>query len=517
MIIVVGSGPSGVSCAKALLARGLTVCMMDGGVTLEADKQHVLDRLSAGHSSDRDYKTEFVRTFTATDTTHQKSAYGSNFMYRFERSSAVEFNNAWFASSLAVGGLSQVWGASVFPFEQGDITSWPITLTQLEPHYQAVAQFVPLATSDQVEARSQQAAHLLAAYERHQHTLNDIGIVMGGSRHAFSDCIYCGLCMYGCPSRYIYNAASTLQTLLNHPNFSYLPGHVVAHYSEQDDYVDVQMHRFGSDERIVKRAAMVFLAAGNLGTAKIVLASSGDADAKLTLKDSQHFICPAIMFKSIKGVRHEKVHSLSQLTLNINDKHCSKHTVRLQLYTYMEYYNTLLDKKLGRWGRWLKPLFSILLNRLIVLQGYFHSDESGTLELSLRDQEQVIVTGMAALDQKQKIKQVLRLLRKRSRYLRFIPLSFLSDVSPVGGGNHLGGGLAMTDNPKPFTTDQCGKLFGTQRIHVVDASVFPSIPAQSPTLTIMANAYRIATQCEIKTGALTDDAPLGDQYDTINV
>ena len=31
-----------------------------------------------------------------------------------------------------------------------------------------------------------------------------------------------------------------------------------------------------------------------------------------------------------------------------------------------------------------------------------------------------------------------------------------------------------------------------RRVHVVDGSVFPTMPAASPTLTIMANARRIA-------------------------
>jgi len=31
-------------------------------------------------------------------------------------------------------------------------------------------------------------------------------------------------------------------------------------------------------------------------------------------------------------------------------------------------------------------------------------------------------------------------------------------------------------------------------VHLLDASVFPSIPATTITLTVMANAHRIATQ-----------------------
>ena len=39
-----------------------------------------------------------------------------------------------------------------------------------------------------------------------------------------------------------------------------------------------------------------------------------------------------------------------------------------------------------------------------------------------------------------------------------------------------------------------GRPFGAERVHLVDASCFPDIPATNLTLTIMANAWRIATE-----------------------
>ena len=36
--LVIGSGPSGISVATALLARGRTVLMLDGGKDLEPDR-----------------------------------------------------------------------------------------------------------------------------------------------------------------------------------------------------------------------------------------------------------------------------------------------------------------------------------------------------------------------------------------------------------------------------------------------------------------------------------------------
>jgi choline dehydrogenase-like flavoprotein len=39
-----------------------------------------------------------------------------------------------------------------------------------------------------------------------------------------------------------------------------------------------------------------------------------------------------------------------------------------------------------------------------------------------------------------------------------------------------------------------GRLAAWDNIHLVDASVFPSVPATTFTLTVMANAHRIASR-----------------------
>ncbi len=42
MHCVIGSGPAGVACAKALLARGATVLMLDAGIGLEPGRAQIV-------------------------------------------------------------------------------------------------------------------------------------------------------------------------------------------------------------------------------------------------------------------------------------------------------------------------------------------------------------------------------------------------------------------------------------------------------------------------------------------
>src|SRR5947207_1984492 len=72
---------------------------------------------------------------------------------------------------------------------------------------------------------SRQADSLLRDLEAARARLNDHGVSFGASRLAVdASCVYCGLCIYGCPYGYIYNSTETLDRLREHPGFTYRPG-----------------------------------------------------------------------------------------------------------------------------------------------------------------------------------------------------------------------------------------------------------------------------------------------------
>jgi choline dehydrogenase-like flavoprotein len=62
-----------------------------------------------------------------------------------------------------------------------------------------------------------------------------------------------------------------------------------------------------------------------------------------------------------------------------------------------------------------------------------------------------------------------------------------------GRGFHTGGTFPMRRNPDAFQADLLGRPTGFSRVHLVDSSVFPSLPATTITLSVMANAHRIGS------------------------
>jgi choline dehydrogenase-like flavoprotein len=157
MIVVVGSGPSGVSCAQALLDRGLPVTMVDAGLVLEPSREEALVRIRARPSTE--WKGELVATLLeGTDPDRRglpgKRAYGSDFAYRnADPVHPIVQEGVDTLASHALGGLSNVWGANALPFLDSDIADWPIGNRELGPYYRAVFGYMPLsAAHDDLEA-----------------------------------------------------------------------------------------------------------------------------------------------------------------------------------------------------------------------------------------------------------------------------------------------------------------------------------------------------------------------------
>ena len=199
----------------------------------------------------------------------------------------------------------------------------------------------------------------------------------------------------------------------------------------------------------------------------------------------------------VNGVEHEKAHTSSQVFLEIDDPAVSKHLVHLQIYGFSSFLLRELNRTFLRWPLRMSGFRRWFLGRLLIVQGFIHSDESGTIELTLKkasDGKSVLTAltnrpyGTLATPLKVGWKLATQALK-----LRAIPLIPGLKMPSPGSGYHSGGTFPMTANPGERQTDSLGRLPAMPRVHLVDASVFPSIPATSITFSVMANAHRIAT------------------------
>jgi hypothetical protein len=89
---------------------------------------------------------------------------------------------------------------------------------------------------------------------------------------------------------------------------------------------------------------------------------------------------------------------------------------------------------------------------------------------------------------------MLRLIQS-ARMLDLYPVIPMLRLSAAGKSYHWGGSFPhMTDRVTIFSSDVLGRAGSWERIHLVDAAVFPAVPAMTYGLTVMANAHRIASE-----------------------
>lgn len=502
--LVVGSGPSGVAAAAALLDAGREVLLLDAGLALEPERAALAARLAARDPGDWS-AAERERAREALDPAWApKRVFGSSFPYALGPESGLDQRGTRCLVSHARGGLSTVWGAATLPFPGDELDGWPVTDAELAPHYARAASLLRIAGArDGLETLfpfhatprpglplSRQARAALSRFEARADALKAAGFAWGAARHA-ADAALCreaAACLSGCPYGAVWSAADALEELRRRPGFRYEPGARVLAVEERGDGVRAHAARAGAS-RTTYDAARVFLACGPLATARLVLASFGAPDRALSLLTQPYFLLPLLMDAAPEGAPEPRLHTLAQLFLELKDDAVSKRLLHLQIYGHNEFVAERLSWLPGFLAR---PLAA----RLLAAQGYLHSNEGApvAVEPSGRGEDLRLRLTAGPPRAKAAARRAAAALSRAASDLGLTPLTPLMRVGLPGEGNHIGGIFPMRAAPGPWETDRQGRLGGRGRVFLADASILPSLPASTITYATMANASRVATE-----------------------
>ena len=485
--IVIGSGPAGVAVAKALLARGRAVTLVDGGKRLESHldaRRESLAALPADQWHEEALETYCAPNFSAPEG--QARRFGSDFAME-PAGQTIAGDAPWLGlrASRAVGGLSNLWGTAVLPYSASDMAGWPISPFDLASHYSAVRAFMPLsaAASDGPGLRPLFDTTDMApdGALAHSHQASATCAVSGA-------CKACGLCLHGCPWGFMYSSRQTLQALRDTPLFDYRPGHVVQQFAEDENGVRVTLA--GHDDL---RGSRLFVAAGVLETARLVLAS-GLAGDSLSLHDSQHAFVPMLhRWRPSAPVDKPPLTTLPQIFAELSVPEISSHLIHAQLYTWNRFFAHDLISNYGHGLPLAASALRALARRLIVAQIFLHSDHSARIQLRLAADGRLAPQLHENPDTGKTLKAARRQLARLMRHAGLTTLGFASRPGTAGSSFHVGASLPMATTPRRGQSDTLGRPYGLNRIHLVDASVLPAIPATTITFSVMANAHRIGT------------------------
>ena len=98
----------------------------------------------------------------------------------------------------------------------------------------------------------------------------------------------------------------------------------------------------------------------------------------------------------------------------------------------------------------------------------------------------------AAGGDEREVESALRVVKRALRELGCIVPPHTSQALPRGSSAHYGGTLPMQVDGGDLTCTPAGRLRPYENLYVADASGLPYLPAKNSTLTVMANAARIA-------------------------
>ncbi len=513
-VIVVGSGPAGVSAAFPLVESGLRVLMVDGGETPGVgvpDSEYI----AARESDPRQWEWMIGRDYRAlrepAATSPKFRAPTLEYVFRgFAEANRIAAEAFVPVGSLAVGGLSNAWGCGVARFSGSDLEAFPFSEESLLVSFEAVARRIGVSgRSDDdlsgffgVDAWAQSpipmdALHesLARSYRRHREALVGGGFRLGRARLAVlseypsgerQPCSQQGFCLWGCARQALYSARYEVRQLARHPNFEHRPGFVVDRLERVGDAWRVcgRDRRDGSAEALGGRS--IVMAAGTLATTSIVMRSlPGFTEARLLALPMAAFV---LWLPGFLGTARAQAPGTAQLAFTLDGAPSgticgftfSTHALPVAEFVH--------HAPLAR--RHALRLFRALLSSTIVANCFFPGRLSQN-RMRLAPDGSVHVTGGAMSSLTGEIAWVRS--RLRAAFLRsgavLLPTTF--KPGQTGADAHYAGSIPMRLRPGIGESTADAEVQGLPGVYVADASAFPSLPAKSHTLALMACADRV--------------------------
>ena len=297
-VIVVGSGPAGVSAAFPLLEAGLRVLLVDGGrlPTLAPPSDRYL---LARRENSEQWRWMLGADFHALRTLDAVSPKlrASTLAYVFEgfaEANRIRTHNFVAMGSLSAGGLSNAWGCGVAKLSAAQLAEFPLPPAALDVSYEAVTRRMGVsgAVADDlsdyfgVDDWAQPPVpidvlhgSLLRRYAARRSTLAAQGFRMGRARAAVlsrdqggrQGCDLSGTCLWGCHRKALYAASDEIAALRAYPNLTYRSGMIVDNVRTDGGGATIEAHHEG--QRTTATARRVVLAAGTLASTRLALAA----------------------------------------------------------------------------------------------------------------------------------------------------------------------------------------------------------------------------------------------------
>jgi choline dehydrogenase-like flavoprotein len=514
-VIIIGAGPAGTSAALALRERGVPVHILDAG-TAQVSMPPMGDVLSLRFGDPEQWRWQVGAGGEGLSAPAQASpkfrvpGLRSIFEGYAEANRLCPDAGFHLVGALAAGGLSNAWGCGVARFNADELGALAADRVALDASYNRVGQRVGLSGSSQdalseyfgLDGISAPALPLDSLHERlwqrRERTGDMLRIgrarvaVLNESRPGRMACDLSGMCLWGCSRRSTWSAAFDVEALKLDPGVQFEAGVRVNALSPDNAggwWIETQT----IDGPRRYRARQVLLAAGTLATTRLVLAALQERPSHLRLQ-SNPMAAFLLWLPTMLGAPRERSFGLAQLSFALAQPDAAPSfgnlfsTVGLPVSEFLAHLP--ISRRAGL------PLLRALLSSCVV-GNLFLSGEFSAHRVSLDASDSLRIEGGsdpqkgAALTEAQAA--LTRGFRKMGAWM--LPGSFVA--GPAGADLHYAATLPISQHPSAHECRIDGELAGLPGIYVIDGAALPRLPAKAHTLTIMANADRIARLLQV--------------------
>jgi choline dehydrogenase-like flavoprotein len=418
----------------------------------------------------------------------------TNFGVRPAQREVANWGKIWHSSNN--GGLASFWGLSSLPFDDADFDDWPISAQEMRPHYRAVANDMGLASTS-VNSRNFAAELVnrppppiaLAARRLMSALRAETPVQCGVYRVSAVDavlaletradhgnyCTGCGECMIGCYRGAMFSPRDCFAKWEATGRITRVCGRALR---VEPNLGEVDVLR-SDGARTQLRADLVFVCAGTIASAEIALRSLPQVTG-IEVVDNAVWTFPIIAPRSQRTDSSEHVALTSGLlAMHPLERHLPQ--AQVQIYPTFEHMWRNVVPVVG-W-RMVRPFGRLLYERLLWGRIFVDASCSQAYALTLNSRDDLsieLARPPARADRLQPLWESIQDTFQRAGY-RALKLRLRHATS-----SHYQGGLPLGEG----VVDRDG--FGGERLVFCDALVFPMASETSPTLTIMANAHRIA-------------------------
>lgn len=519
--IVVGSGASGAMAAQTLVAGGARVLMLDGGIH---DDRY--DGLVPPETFVEIRRTQPEQDRYLLGDAYECAAYatvgtGAQLTpprrYITDRvAELLPMRGGDFAplESLALGGLGSGWGLMCAVYSDDELARASLPLAAMRDAYQVAADRMGISGADD-DTRPETLGHLIrvqpappldataeflaARYRQRRAAINARNYVLGRPAMALltqpkddrGPTQLRDMDFYADDGA-AWRPARVVATLRKNDRFAYIGGVLVTAFDDACA-VTVSARDMRSGEVRHFRGSRLVLASGVLGTARIVLRSQAPME-RLPLLCNDYTYLPCIVPRRVGRAMHEHAYSLTQLVLF--HRRTSTDVAMGTIYSYRSLLLFRLLREMPLGARDARVLMRYLLPGFIVA-GFDHPQEPTAgkqvwleTDAGSPTADRLAVAYALTDDERSDHRRREREFTGVLRTLGAWPIRRVHP--PLGASIHYAGTLPFCDDERPLTLAHDGRLHGTRNVFVADASGFTFLPAKPVTLSLVANAHRVA-------------------------